>query len=427
MKTVMKRVYEWIVVNNKKPLWLRSSKTCNDTEYEEFYKQTFKAFDKPLAHSHFAVEGNVDFKALLYLPSELPYELTRDMFSNAARSMRLYVKRVFINDKFEDLIPRWLLFLRGVVDSEDLPLNVGREVLQQSRSLRIIRQRLIKKSIDMIADVAMRNETEYKQFWKNFGKYIRVGVIEDDKFRNDLVPLCRFYSSHSIDSLTSLTDYVKRMPSDQKFIFYIVGETRAQAAMSPALEAVKEKGYEVLYVSDPLDEMTLSNIENYGEKPIMDVGKEFKEELTDNEKKEKKTQNEDLEELRLWIKDILGNKITRVEASTRLIDSPAMIVQSEYGVSPNMQKYLKAQSVAEKDQAGQFSDVFNQAVLELNPSHPIIINLRNMYHQDPSSPEARERVNILFNTAALAAGYILDNAGEYSQMIVRMMTNMVAK
>jgi len=424
MKTVMKRVYEWIVVNEKKPLWLRQAKNCSEEEYDDFYKQTFKAFDKPLAHSHFAVEGNVDFKALLYLPSELPYELTRDMFSSSARSMRLYVKRVFINDKFEDLIPRWLLFLRGVVDSEDLPLNVGREILQQSRALRIIRQRLVKKSIDMIAGVAMRNETEYDKFWKNFGKYIRVGVIEDEKFRDDLVPLCRFYSSNSEDTLTSLTDYVKRMKADQKYIFYIVGETRAQAAMSPALEAIRQKGYEVLYISDPLDEMTLANIEKFSEKQIMDVGKEFKEDLSEKEKKEKKNQNEDLEGLRNWVKEVLGNKITRVEASTRLFDSPAMIVQSEYGVSPNMQKYLKSQSVVEKDQTGQFSDVFNQAVLELNPSHPIIQGLKRMYEEDPKAPEACERVNILFNTAALAAGYVLDNAADYSQMIVRMMTKL---
>ncbi len=424
MKTVMKRVFEWIVVNNKKPLWLRPIKNCTENDYEDFYKQTFKAFDKPLAHSHFSVEGNVDFKALLFLPTELPYELTRDMFSSSARSMRLYVKRVFINDKFEDLIPRWLLFLRGVVDSEDLPLNVGREILQQSRALRIIRQRLIKKSIDMIAEIAVKNETAYEKFWKNFGKYIRVGIIEDDKFRNDLIPLCRFYSSYSNNSMTSLTDYVKRMPSNQTYIFYIVGETRAQAAMSPALEKIKQQGYEVLFVSDPLDEMTLSNIQKFSEKVILDVGKEFKQDLSAEEAKEKDIKNLDLESLRKWIKEVLGNKITRVEASTRLIDSPAMIVQSEFGVSPNMQKYLKAQSVVEKEQSGQFSDVFNQAVLELNPKHPIIIDLKRMYDIDPNSPEANERVHVLFNTAALAAGYTLDNAADYSKMITKLMTQL---
>ena len=151
MKTVMSKVLEWSVVNNKKPLWLRPVKECTEEDYDQFYKQTFNAYDSPAGVAHFSVEGNVDFKALLFLPSEVPYELTRDMFANSARSMRLYVKRVFINDKFEDLIPRWLIFLRGVVDSNDLPLNVGREILQQSRSLRIIKQRLVKKSIEMMS------------------------------------------------------------------------------------------------------------------------------------------------------------------------------------------------------------------------------------------------------------------------------------
>jgi HSP90 family molecular chaperone len=163
------------------------------------------------------------------------------MFAASARSMRLYVRRVFINDKFEDLIPRWLLFLRGVVDSDDLPLNVGREILQQSRSLRIIKQRLVKKSIEMMTDLAVRNETEYNTFWKNFGKYVKVGIIEDDKSRDDLVPLLRFYSSNNAENQTSLPEYVARMPESQKAIYYVVGETRAQAAMSPALEKLKQK------------------------------------------------------------------------------------------------------------------------------------------------------------------------------------------
>jgi heat shock protein beta len=224
MKTVMKKVVEWQVVNDKKPLWLRPPKEVTTNEYNEFYKQTFKAYDTPSAQIHFTVEGNVDFKALIFLPSDVPYELTRDMFASAARSMRLYVKRVFINDKFEDLIPRWLLFLRGVVDSDDLPLNVGREILQQSRSLRIIKQRLVKKSVEMITDLSNKNTTEYLKFWKNFGKYIKVGIIEDEKSRDDLIPLCRFYSSNSTTEMTSLPDYVKRMPEDQKLIYYVVGK-----------------------------------------------------------------------------------------------------------------------------------------------------------------------------------------------------------
>jgi HSP90 family molecular chaperone len=254
MKTIMQKVQEWVVVNEKKPLWLRSPRTCTTEEYNQFYQQTFKAYDTPYGVSHFSMEGNVDFTALLYLPQEVPYELTRDMFASSARSMRLYVKRVFINDKFEDLIPRWLLFMRGVVDSDDLPLNVGREILQQSRSLRIIKQRLVKKSIEMMSDLAARNETQYQDFWRKFGKYVKVGIIEDEKNREELAPLCRFHTSRTHNAsaesgaegaMASLTEYVGRMPEGQTSIYYVVGDTRAQAAKSPALEKLRQKGYEV--------------------------------------------------------------------------------------------------------------------------------------------------------------------------------------
>ena len=427
MKTVMKKVLEWSTVNNKKPLWLRAVKDCSDSDYSEFYKQTFNAYDEPAARAHFSVEGNVDFKALLFLPTEVPYELSRDMFAASARSLRLYVRRVFINDKFEDLIPRWLLFVRGVVDSDDLPLNVGREILQQSRSLRIIKQRLVKKSIEMMADLASSNSAEYQKFWKSFGKYIKVGIIEDEKNRDDLIPLCRFFSSKSENNVTSLPEYVSRMPEDQKNIYYVVGETRAQAAMSPAMEKLKSKGYEVLYVSEPIDEMTLQNIEKFSDKQITDVGRETSVDLSDDEKKEKDQKNSDYEKLRVWMKEVLGDKITRVEVSTRLVDSPATLVQSEYGVSPNMQKYLRAQAVVENDDKGEFANVFNQAVLEINPTHPIIERLKSMQEMDPSSEEAKETTDLVFNTAALAAGYVLDNAAQYSKMVISMMSRLAKK
>lgn len=427
MKTVMERVLDWSVVNDKKPLWLRPPRSCTSDEYEEFYKHTFKAYDKPLAHTHFSVEGSADFKALLYLPSELPYELSRDMFASTARSMRLYVRRVFINDKFEDLIPRWLLFLRGVVDSDDLQLNVGREILQQTRSLRIVKQRLVKKSVEMIAALATRNETEYATFWKNFGKYVKVGLIEDENIRHDLIPLCRFYSSYSGSNLTSLPEYCARMPEEQKFIYYVVGETRAQAAMSPTLEKLKQKGYEVLYLSEPIDEMTLQNIEKFQNKTVVDVSKEINQDLSEEEKKEKDLKNENSTEFRNWIKKMLGGKITRVEASTRLVDSPATLVQSEYGMSPTMQKYLRAQAVVADENKGQFANVFNQAVLEINPEHSIIKQLKAMQESKPDSVEAKDTVELIFDTAALAAGYVLSNSAEYASMVVKMMTRMADK
>ena len=205
----------------------------------------------------------------------------------------------------------------------------------------------------MMADLSAKNETEYLSFWKNFGKYVKVGVIEDEKYRDDLVPLCRFFSSRS-ENLTSLPDYISRMPEDQKYIYYVVGESRAQAAESPVLEGLKKKGYEVLFVCEPIDEMTLQNIEKIGEKKITDAGRESIDDLTEEERKEKQKKNEDLEPFRNWMKGVLGQLVTKVEVSTRLVDSPATLLQSEYGVSPNMQKYLRAQAVMDSDNEVSF-------------------------------------------------------------------------
>ena len=259
----MSKVLEWSTVNDKKPLWMRPAKTCTEEEYTEFYKQTFKAYDEPLAYTHFNMEGNIDFKSLLYIPREIPYELTKDIFSNIARSIRLYVKRVYINDKFEDLLPRWLLFLRGIVDSDDLNLNVSREILQQNRSLRIIKQRLIKKSIEMFTNLLDNYPIKYLKFWKNYGKYIKIGIIEEEKYRDELIPLCHFYSSYSNNNLTSLNDYILRMKNEQKNIYYIMNENIHESCKNPVLEKLKDKGYEVLYLTEPIDEMTLQNIEKY--------------------------------------------------------------------------------------------------------------------------------------------------------------------
>jgi heat shock protein beta len=214
------------------------------------------------------------------------------------------------------------------------------------------------------------------------------------------------------------------MPVDQKFIYYVVGETRNQAAQSPALEKLKSKKYEVLYVSEPIDEMTLTNIEKFEGKEIIDAGKEASQDLTEDEKTEKLKKNEDSEALRDWMKSILGERITRVEVSSRLVDSPATLVQSEYGVSPTMQKYLRAQAVVENDDKGQFSNIFNQAVLEINPSHPVFQRLEVLRTKDDKSEEAKENVELIFNTAALSAGYVLDNAAEYSKMVTKLMTKL---
>jgi heat shock protein beta len=350
--------------------------------------------------------------------------------------MRLYVNRVFINDKFEDLLPRWLIFVRGVVDSDDLPLNVGREILQNSRSLRLVKHRLTKKSIDMMSDVLAQNRSAYLDFWRKFGKYIKVGTIEEEQFRSNLVPLCLFYSSNrnstsSGMSLLSLPEYVSRMPEDQRAIYYVTGDTIAQAAASPLLERLRRKNFEVIYVAEPVDEMTLQSIEKYGDYPIIDVGKESTGDLTEAERREKQLSNDNLQPFRDWMCNILGGRVSKVEVSSHLVDSPAVVVQSEHGLSPSMQKYIRQQSVASMEAAGDagdlnaganFPDIFNQAILEINPSHPIITSLQDLFAKDPSSDKAKEIVELTFETAKLSAGYSLGNAAAYAKLVTNVMT-----
>merc|ERR550514_1917005 len=244
MKSVPRAVFQWETQNKQKPIWLRSPEIVNQTEYAEFYKATFKAFDEPLTVTHFKVEGQIEFRALMFIPTTMPFELTRDMFSENGRAMRLYVKRVFINDKFEDLIPRWLTFTRGVVDSEDLPLNVGREILQKSRTLKIIRKRLVRKVLDTIDQLREDEPSKYEQFWNSYGKYFKVGLVEDLDYKDELKRFVRFFSSKSGDNMTSLSEYITRMKEGQDQIYFVTGEGKKAAEIAPAMEKMRQKDFE---------------------------------------------------------------------------------------------------------------------------------------------------------------------------------------
>merc|ERR1712157_69290 len=276
MKTVPETIEGYEAVNNQKPIWLRSPREVEEDEYKEFYKTAFKSsFDDPMKSTHFVLEGQVECKSILYIPGMLPFELSKDMFDENARNIRLYVKRVFINDKFDDIMPRWLKFIRGVVDSDDLPLNVSREILQKSKVLSIINKRLVRKSLDMFRELAEdEDDTKYIQFWNNFGKYMKVGVIEDEKHRDEIVPLVRFFSSRSGEEYTSFDAYVEGMAEGQKSIYYVTGDGRKNTMMQPAIEKLTSRGFEVLLMTEPLDEITIESIRSYKEFDVVDATKE---------------------------------------------------------------------------------------------------------------------------------------------------------
>ena len=426
MKTVPETTQLYERVNNQKPIWLRTPKDVTEDEYKEFYKGAFRnSYDDPMKYTHFVLEGQVECKAILYIPGMLPFDLSKDMFDENARNIRLYVKRVFINDRFEGLMPRWLKFVRGVVDSDDLPLNVSREILQKSKVLSIINKRLIRKSLDMIRDIAEdEDESKYIMFWNNFGKYLKVGLIEDDKNKKDLQPLLRFFSSKSDEEYTSLDAYVEGMPADQKTIYYVTGEGRENAAMSPVIEKLTSKGYEVLFAIEPLDEIMFESLRQYKDIDVVDAAKESSLKIEDDEEstKKKEAAEAELKETIEFLEALLSGEVQKVTVSNLLVDSPAALVQGAYGVSPTMQRYMKAQAVASGADESQMGGM-NQAVLEINPSHPIIKDLNGMIKSAKDSKATEDFAMLMFDCASMTSGYDVKDVSGFAKRVMKIMSD----
>jgi len=445
-KTVPKTTSDFERMNNQKPIWLRPPKDVTEPEYQEFYKSTFRSsYDMPQKWSHFVLEGQVECKALLYVPGMLPFELSKDMFDEDSSNIRLYVKRVFINDKFEDIVPRWLKFVKGIVDSDDLPLNVSREILQKSKVLSIINKRLVRKSIDMFNDIAKdEDSTKYITFWNNFGKYIKVGVIEDDKNREKITPLLRFFTANEQEEYTSLDDYIANMKDGQKDIYYVTGQSKKTAMLQPAIEKLSSKGYDVLLMTEPLDEIMIEAVKSFKDVNIVDAAKDGLDLDGDDDdetkkadrKKKQETLDEQYKSVREYLEVELGSKVQKVKVSELLTGSPAALVQGAYGMSPTMQKYMKAQSVAmggdgEDDGGmgamGGMGGGMNQAVLEINPTHPIVKELqRKIESNEKDSSSTRDYAMLMYDVASMTGGYEVSDMGDFAKRVIGMMGGDVA-
>jgi heat shock protein beta len=428
LKTVPETKEGYEQVNKHKPVWLRSPKDVTEEEYTEFYKGAFRsAYDEPMKHTHFVLEGQVECKAILYIPGMLPYELSKDMFDENSRNIRLYVKRVFINDKFEELMPRWLKFIRGVVDSNDLPLNVSREILQKSKVLSIINKRLVRKSLDMIREIAeAEDDSQYIVFWNNFGKYLKVGIIEDDRNKKDISPLLRFFSSKTGEEFTTLDEYVEGMPEDQKSIYYVTGDGRENASMSPVVEKLTSRGYNVLFAVEPLDEIMMESLRQYKDIDVVDAAKEGLKlgEEDEDAKKEKENLVQEYKQVVEYLEALLAGKVQKVTVSNLLVDSPAALVQGAYGMSPTMQRYMRAQTVASGSDLGM--DRMNQAVMEINPNHPIVKDLERMVKGgDKDSKETEEYALLMYDVASMTSGYDVNDMGSFAKRVMNMMAEKI--
>merc|ERR1712183_886962 len=456
-----KTVYEWEQVNTQKAIWLRAKEDVTEEEYNEFYKSISKDYLDPLAYTHFNAEGEIEFKSILFLPKKAPMDMM-DNYWTKKSEVKLFVRRVLVADKFDELLPRYLNFVRGVVDSDDLPLNVSREQLQQNKIMKVISKKLVRKVLELMKKLAKEGDGDededeeekdgeekneeakeekkdksdedstWLKFWKEFNKNLKMGCYEDDSNRSKLSKLLRFITTKSEGSEISLDKYLDRMQESQESIYYMSGDSVDNMKKAPALQVFKKKDIEVLMLSDHLDEPCLQKLADYEGKRFVSIQKaDVKLDETEEEKKHFSKVKDMYKPLTDWWKDKLtdltekgamkdaGVKIEKVEVSKRLTESPVVVVTSQFGYSAQQEKVMKAQSFQNKDQISMMS---GRKTLEVNPNHPVVVDLLSKVTADKSDAAALDTAQVLFQTALIESGYEIADPSALVNRVYRLMS-----